>query len=42
VLTYVEQEHDGDAYFPDFDAHEWVEQERSTAPGLTFVTLVRR
>jgi dihydrofolate reductase len=42
ILTYVEQEHEGDALFPEIDMHDWIEQERSSAPGLTFVTLVRR
>jgi dihydrofolate reductase len=42
VLTYLDREHEGDAYFPEIDPREWIEHERSGAPGLTFVTLVRR
>ena len=41
-LTYLDQEHAGDAYFPELDAREWREVERQRAPGLTFVTLERR
>jgi dihydrofolate reductase len=42
ILTYVEQEHEGDAYFPEFDEREWIEQERTATNGLTFVTLARQ
>lgn len=41
-LTYLDVEHEGDAYFPAFDASEWSEDERRRSDGLTFVTLVRR
>jgi dihydrofolate reductase len=41
-LTYLEAEHAGDVYFPELDASDWIEEERRTAPGLMFVTLVRR
>ena len=29
ILTYVEQEYEGDAYFPEIDEREWIEQERT-------------
>ena len=42
ILTYLDEEHAGDTYFPAFDRADWVEQERTRAPGLTFVRLARR
>lgn len=41
-LTWIEQEHEGDALFPAFDSSEWMETARREAPGLMFVTLERR
>jgi dihydrofolate reductase len=42
ILTFLETEHPGDVYFPEFDPADWIETERRTAPGLCWVTLVRR
>ncbi|MFI5306055.1 MAG: dihydrofolate reductase [Polyangiales bacterium] len=42
VLTYLDEEHEGDRYFPAIDPADWIEQERRRGDGLTFVTLVRR
>jgi dihydrofolate reductase len=42
VLTYLDEEHAGDRYFPEIDESEWVEVERRRGEGATFVTLVRR
>lgn len=42
ILTFLETEHEGDVYFPAFDPADWIEEERRSAPGLSFVTLVRR
>jgi dihydrofolate reductase len=42
ILTYLDDEHQGDAYFPALVASEWVEHERRAGPGLTFVWLARR
>jgi dihydrofolate reductase len=42
VLTWLDAEHEGDAYFPAIDEREWEETERVRGEGLTFVTLVRR
>jgi dihydrofolate reductase len=48
-LTEVHTELDGDAYFPDYDVDDWIEQSReyfpAAAPGAydySFVVLVRR
>ncbi len=41
-LTWIEEDHEGDALFPAFDPAEWTETARREAPGLTFVTLERR
>jgi dihydrofolate reductase len=41
LLTYLDQEHEGDVYFPPFDLGEWVEIERRPGPGLSWVTLQR-
>ena len=42
-LTYLDEEHEGDAYFPHFDPNEWTETERrrSDENPLTFVVLDR-
>jgi dihydrofolate reductase len=43
-LTYLDEDHPGDVYFPRFDPTDWIETERrrsSEAP-LTYVTLDRR
>ena len=42
VLTYLDDEHEGDAFFPAFDANDWVEAERRRGERCTFVTLRRR
>lgn len=42
MLTYLDDEHEGDVYFPAFDLREWVEIERRRAQAVTFVTLARR
>jgi len=42
VLTYLDQEHEGDVYFPQIDPGEWQETERRQTEGAAFVTLVRR
>lgn len=44
VLSYLDGEYEGDAYFPAFDASEWVEVERRRGKRdpVTFVTLRRR
>ena len=44
VLTYLDDEYEGDAYFPAFDPAEWIEVERrrGARDPLTFVTLQRR
>jgi dihydrofolate reductase len=42
ILTLLETEYPGDVYFPAYDPAEWIEDERRSAPGLSFVTLVRR
>jgi dihydrofolate reductase len=41
-LTYLDEEHEGDTYFPAFDASAWVEEERARGEGLTWITLRRR
>ena len=43
-ITEIDQEPEGDAFFPDFDRGEWVETERKVGetPGVTFVTLDRK
>ena len=43
-LTWLDEDHPGDVYFPRFDPSEWIETERvrsSEAP-VTYVTLDRR
>jgi dihydrofolate reductase len=42
VLTYLDDEHEGDTFFPEIDPDEWVEQERRRGTGVTFVTLTRK
>jgi dihydrofolate reductase len=42
LLTYLDEEHDGDVYFPAIDPGEWVEVERRPGTGATWVTLLRR
>jgi dihydrofolate reductase len=42
VLTHLDQEHEGDVYFPELDAADWIESERLRVEGATFVTLLRR
>lgn len=43
-LTYLDEEHEGDVYFPAIDPREWTETERrrSEQHPLTYVTLDRR
>jgi dihydrofolate reductase len=41
-LTVVDQECEGDAYFPSFPEQEWQERERRESGVLIFRTLVRR
>ena len=41
LLTYLDQEYEGDAYFPAIEPTEWREVERRRSEGLTFVTLER-
>jgi dihydrofolate reductase len=41
-LTFIEQEHEGDAYFPAWNPGEWTETKRRDAEGLQFVTLERQ
>ena len=43
-LTYLDEEHPGDVYFPRFDPTDWLETERRSSPEapLTYVTLDRR
>ena len=43
-ITEIDQEPEGDAFFPDFDRSEWKETERRAGetPGVTFVTLERK
>jgi dihydrofolate reductase len=41
-LTYLDAEHEGDVSFPELDATEWSEVERTRGEGLAWVTLVRR
>jgi dihydrofolate reductase len=42
VLTYLDDEHAGDAYFPEIDPGDWIENERRRGEGVTWVTLLRR
>jgi dihydrofolate reductase len=42
VLTYLDEEHEGDVYFPKLDPAEWLETERRRGEDATWVTLVRR
>lgn len=44
ILTYLDDEYEGDAYFPRFDATEWVEEERRRGQRdpLQFVWLRRK
>ena len=41
-LTFIEEDHEGDAFFPAFDPAEWIATARRQAPGLEFVTYERR
>jgi dihydrofolate reductase len=41
-LTYLDDEHAGDVYFPEFDPREWQETERRRGQAVTWVTLQRR
>lgn len=41
-LTYLDEEYEGDTYFPEFDPNEWQEVERWRKDAATFVTLERR
>lgn len=43
-ITEIDEEPEGDAFFPDFDHSEWKETERRAGqtPGVTFVTLERK
>lgn len=40
-ITWLDEEHEGDARFPAIDPSEWRETERTRVDGLTFVTLER-
>lgn len=42
ILTFLDDEHAGDTYFPAIDSEQWVEHERRRGDGLTWSTLVRR
>jgi dihydrofolate reductase len=42
VLTYLDDEHAGDVYFPEIDPGDWIESERRRGEGATWVTLLRR
>jgi dihydrofolate reductase len=42
VLTYLDEEHEGDVYFPEIDPDDWSEVERRRGEGATWVTLIRR
>jgi dihydrofolate reductase len=42
VLTYLDEEHAGDVYFPAIDPADWIESERRRGEDATWVTLVRR
>ncbi len=42
LLTYLDDEHEGDCYFPEIDKGEWREVERRRGEGLTWVTLERK
>jgi dihydrofolate reductase len=44
ILTYLDDEYEGDAYFPDFDDSEWIEEDRRRGQRdpLTFVWLRRK
>lgn len=41
-LTYVQEDHEGDVFFPEHNLDEWIETERREGEGLTFVTLDRK
>ena len=43
ILTYLDHEYEGDAFFPAFDAGEWIEEDRRRGDRdpVTFVTLRR-
>jgi dihydrofolate reductase len=41
-LTEVEDEYEGDAYFPEFDMNDWVEASRRDGTGCVFRVLERR
>ncbi len=41
-LTEIDEEHPGDAYFPEFDLAQWRVAERRTSGPLTFLTLERQ
>ena len=42
VLTEVPEQPDGDTFFPEWDADEWVEVERESEGELSFVTYERQ
>ena len=42
MLTEIQRECTGDAFFPEFDDREWLESERRESGALVFRTLVRR
>lgn len=42
ILTEVQQEPVGDAFFPEFGPHEFIETERREGDGVIYRTLVRR
>ncbi|MFB6103794.1 MAG: dihydrofolate reductase [Halobacteriaceae archaeon] len=41
-LTELDDAHEGDTYFPEWDHSEWVEQSRESHEAFDFVTYVRR
>ena len=41
ILTEVDQEVEGDTFFPAFDRTEWMETERVEGEGVSYVTLER-
>lgn len=41
-LSLVDDDHEGDVFFPEFDQGQWREVERTPYDGFTYVKLVRR
>ena len=41
-LTMVEEDFEGDAYFPEFSYNEWEETERVVNKGYSFITLIKK